>query len=159
MYALVRLRGYVEGVGYRAVVASDVADALGLKVGDAVRLEAPDGSSSARISAISKDLKSGIMVTADVYMALGAKNRAVLLKKVERAFEAKVVRIGVASDAPLNVEEVKRALSFISSSRIPIFTNFAGYFYTDRGWAKIVIKAVEPREPAYISASTLAHLG
>lgn len=159
MYALVRLKGYVEGIGYRAVVASDVANALGLKVGDAVRLEAPEGSSSARISAISRELRSSIMVTTDVYMALGAKNRAVLLRKVERAFEARVVRVGVASDTPLGVEEVKRLLSFISSSRVPVFTNFAGYFYTDRGWAKIVIKAVEPREPAYISASTLANLG
>lgn len=154
-----RLRGYVEGVGYRIVAAGDVAAALGLRVGDAVRLEAPGGSSGARVSSITKELKSAILATADLYMALGGRSRAVLMRRIDRAFEAAAVKIGISSDAPLSAEEVRGLISSISAARVPVFANFTGYFYTGRGWAKLIVKAVEPREPAYISTETRAELG
>ncbi|MEZ0247643.1 MAG: molybdopterin-binding protein [Thermoproteus sp.] len=159
MYALVRLRGYIEDVGFRAVVSSDVAQALGLKVGDAVKLESPDGASGARIARVDGSMKSGIAVTSDIYMALGGRSRAVLLKKVERSFEATAVRLGVVADTPLTLEELKGALSAVASARVPVFSNFVGFLYTPKGWVKVVVKRVEPREPAYISTETAAQLG
>lgn len=159
MYALVRLRGYMEDVGFRVIVSNDVAEALGLRVGDAVKLETPDGSSGGRVASVERTSKSGILVTADIYMALGGRSRAVLLKRIDRAYEASSVRLGLSAEATLNVEELKTALRAFAFARVPVFTNFTGFLYTQKGWVKVTIKGVEPREPAYISTLTVAQLG
>ena len=38
MYAVARLSGYVEEVGFRAWVSRDIAAALGVRLGDGIRL-------------------------------------------------------------------------------------------------------------------------
>ncbi len=159
MHALVRLRGYLEELGFRAVVSNDVAEALGLRIGDAVRIESPDGASGARIAEVDRSMKSGVVVTADVYMALGGRARAVLLRKIERAFEASRVRLAVVADTPISADRLKAVVSAVASARVPVFTNFAGYLYTSEGWVKVVVKNVEPREPAYVSYATLISVG
>ncbi len=154
-----RLRGYLEELGFRAVVSSDVAQALGLKIGDAVKIESPDGATSARIADVERSMKSGVSVTADVYMALGGRARAVLLKRIERAYEASRVRLALQADAPISEGELKAAISAVVSARIPVFTSFAGFLYTRSGWVKLVVKGVEPREPAYVSYETAFSVG
>jgi len=159
VYALVRLRGEMEGVGFRAAVSGDVAQALGLKVGDAVRIESPDGASGARIVEVDRSMRSGVSVTADVYAALGGRARAVLLRRIDRAYEARRVRLAVSSEAPISAEELRAAVSAVAAARVPVFTSFAGFVYTGGGWIKVVVKAVEPREPAYIYHSTAISVG
>ncbi|MGC9170515.1 MAG: molybdopterin-binding protein [Thermoproteus sp.] len=158
MYALVRLRGEIEGVGFKAVVSGDVAQALGLRIGDAVRIESPDGFSGARVVEIDRAMKSGLLVTSDVYIALGRRARAVLLKKIERAFEASRIELALGTDAPISSEELRAVISAIASARVPVFAKFTGYLYAGGGWVRVFVKGVEPREPAYISYDTAVSL-
>lgn len=159
MHALVRLRGYLEELGFRAVVSNDVAQALGLKVGDAVKIESPDGATSARIAEVDRSMKSGVLVTADVYMALGGRARAVLLKRIERIYEASRVRIVLQAEAPISASELRAVMSAVASARVPVFASFAGFLYTNNGWVKVVVREVEPREPAYVSYETAVSVG
>jgi hypothetical protein len=43
--------------------------------------------------------------------------------------------------------------------RVPVFSNFAGFLQAeDGGWVRLVVKAVSPREPAYLSKGTRIHV-
>ncbi|ACB39170.1 molybdopterin-binding protein [Pyrobaculum neutrophilum] len=156
MYAVARLYGYSEEAGFKAWVGRDLATALGLRVGDGIRVETKSGASSARIAEVRDDVKAGVVLSIDVYMAV-AGFRTVLLKKLSRAFEAHAVSLGVAQ--PIDVEQLAELVNVLIAYRVPVFTNFMGYVQGAGGrWIRISIKEVSPREPAYLSRETKIHV-
>lgn len=154
MYAIARLYGYVEEVGFRAWLSSDIAKALGVRVGEGVRLESKLGSSAARVVDVRDDVKAGVYLTLDVYMAVSGF-RTVLIKRLPRVFEADAVALGVETQSPVEVDDVLSLVHLMVAYRVPVFSGFTGYLQTERSqWVKVVVKEVSPREPAYLSRET-----
>ncbi|WP_309544062.1 hypothetical protein [Pyrobaculum aerophilum] len=154
VYAVARLHGYREETGFKAWVGVDLAKALGIRVGDGVRVESKSGVSSARVAGVSEEIRAGVLLTLDVYMAVSGF-RTVLLKKLNRVYEAESAAIGIESMRVLDAEQLMRLINIVVAYRVPVFTNFTGFLQTDDGaWVKLIIKGVSPREPAYLSKET-----
>jgi hypothetical protein len=158
MYAVARLSGYVEEVGFRAWVSRDIAAALGVRLGDGIRLESKTGLSAARVAEIRDDVKAGVLLSVDAYMAVSGF-RTLLVKRLPRVYEAVEVAVGVETAKPIDVERLMHLLNLMVAYRVPVFSNFAGFLQAeDGGWVRLVVKAVSPREPAYLSKETRIHV-
>ncbi len=158
MYGIAKLHGYVEEIGYKAWISQDIAKALGIRVGDGVKLESKSGVSSARVAGLRDDIKAGVVLTLDVYMAVSGF-RTILVKRLSRIFDAETISIGIESTEPLDVDQLITTINVIVAFKVPIFTHFAGYVQTEVGkWVKIAVKNVTPREPAYVSKSTKVYV-
>jgi len=84
----------------------------------------------------------------------------VLLRKIDRAYEAFRVGLGVEAERPIDLEELRQAINALIAMRIPVFTNFSTYIPLPGGlWTKLIVKYVEPREPAYITNNSNIYLG
>ncbi|ABL88446.1 conserved hypothetical protein [Pyrobaculum islandicum DSM 4184] len=154
MYAVARLYGYTEEIGFKAWISRDIAMALGVKVGDGIRVESKTGVSSARVVEVRDDTKAGLFLSLDVYMAV-AGLRTVLVKKLPRVFEAQSISLGVETAQSVNIEQLTALINLLIAYRVPVFTNFSGFLQdVDGRWIRIVVKEVSPREPAYMSRET-----
>jgi hypothetical protein len=154
MYAVARLSGYVEEVGFKAWVGRDIASALGVRLGDGIKVESKSGASAARVVEVRDDVRAGVVLTLDVYMAVSGF-RTILVKRLSRVYEAETVAVGIEAARPLDVDELMRLVHLMTAYRVPVFTNFAGYLQTEkRDWIRVTVKSVTPREPAYVSKET-----
>ncbi|MEM1614966.1 MAG: molybdopterin-binding protein [Pyrobaculum sp.] len=154
MYAVARLYGYVEELGFKAWLSTDVAKALGIRPGDGVRLESKAGASAARVVDYRDDVKAAVLLTLDAYMAVSGL-RTVLLKKLPRVFEAEAVALGVEASKSLDVDTLTGMINILVAYRVPVFTGFAGFVQAEDGtWTKLLVKGVSPREPAYLTRET-----
>jgi len=158
MYAVAKLSGYVEEVGFRAWIGRDVAAALGVRPGDGLRLESKTGASAARVVEVRDDVKAGVLLSVDAYMAVSGF-RTVLVKRLPRVYEAEEVTVGVETMRPIDVDKLMQLLNLMVAYRVPVFTSFAGFLQAeDGGWVRLTVKAVSPREPAYLSKETRIHV-
>lgn len=156
MYAIARLGGYIEELGFKAMLARDIANALGMRVGDVIRLESKMGLSAARVVEIRDDIKAQVILSLDAYMAVSGL-RTVLIKKLPRVYEAEGATIGI--EGQIDVGQIAALLNVLVAYRVPIFSNFGGYVQLeDRRWVKVVVKEVRPREPAYLSRETRLYI-
>jgi len=154
MYAVARLHGYVEEVGFKAWVGRDIASALGVRLGEGIRVESKTGTSSARVVEVREDVKAGLLLSVDAYMAVSGF-RTVLIKRLHRVYEAESVSVGVESVRPIELGRFMQLINLMVAYRVPVFTNFAGFLQAEDGsWVRLTVKAVTPREPAYISRET-----
>ncbi|MFN3803439.1 MAG: molybdopterin-binding protein [Pyrobaculum sp.] len=154
MYAIARLFGYVEEVGFKAWLSQDMAKALGVRLGDGIRLESKSGVSSARVVGMRDDVKAGLVLTLDAYMAVSGL-RTVLIKRLARVFDAELITVGIESRDPLDVDQLSSLLNVMVAFRVPVFTDFTGFIQTEAGrWVRLTVKGVSPREPAYVSKAT-----
>jgi len=158
MYAVARLHGYVEEVGFKAWVGRDIAVALGVRLGEGIKLESKTGVSAARVVEVRDDVKAGVLLSVDAYMAVSGF-RTVLVKRLPRVYEAEEVAIGVEAARPIDVERLMQLVNLMVAYRVPVFTNFAGFLQAEDGrWVRLIVKAVSPREPAYLSKETRIHV-
>ncbi len=158
MYAIARLSGYVEEVGFKAWVGRDIAAALGVRLGEGIKLESKTGVSAARVVEVRDDVKAGVLLSVDAYMAVSGF-RTVLVKRLPRVYEAEEVAIGVEAARPIDVERLMQLVNLMVAYRVPVFTNFAGFLQAEDGrWVRLIVKAVSPREPAYLSKDTRIHV-
>ncbi len=158
MYAVARLSGYVEEVGFKAWVGRDIAAALGVRLGDGIKLESKTGVSAARVVEVRDDVKAGVLLSVDAYMAVSGF-RTVLVKRLPRVYEAEEVAIGVEAARPIDVERLMQLVNLMVAYRVPVFTNFAGFLQAEDGrWVRLIVKAVSPRDPAYLSKETRIHV-
>ncbi len=158
MYAIARLSGYVEEVGFKAWVGRDIAAALGVRLGEGIKLESKTGVSAARVVEVRDDVKAGVLLSVDAYMAVSGF-RTVLVKRLPRVYEAEEVAIGVEAARPIDVERLMQLVNLMVAYRVPVFTNFAGFLQAEDGrWVRLIVKAVSPREPAYLSKETRIHV-
>ncbi len=158
MYAIARLSGYVEEVGFKAWVGRDIAVALGVRLGEGIKLESKTGVSAARVVEVRDDVKAGVLLSVDAYMAVSGF-RTVLVKRLPRVYEAEEVAIGVEAARPIDVERLMQLVNLMVAYRVPVFTNFAGFLQAEDGrWVRLIVKAVSPREPAYLSKETRIHV-
>jgi predicted molibdopterin-dependent oxidoreductase YjgC len=116
MYAVARLSGYVEEVGFRAWVSRDIAAALGVRLGDGIRLESKTGLSAARVVEIRDDVKAGVLLSVDAYMAVSGF-RTLLVKRLPRVYEAEEVAVGVETAKPIDVEKLTQLLNLMVAYR------------------------------------------
>lgn len=158
MYAVARLSGYVEEVGFKAWVGRDIAAALGVRLGDGIRLESKTGVSAARVVEVRNDVMAEVLLSIDAYMAVSGF-RTVLVKRLPRVYKAEEVAVGVEAAKPIDVEKLTQLANLMVAYRVPVFTNFAGFLQAeDGGWVRLIVKAVSPREPAYLSKETRIHV-
>ena len=154
MYAVARLYGVGEEVGFKARLGADIARALGVRLGDGIRVESKVGVSSARVVEVREDIKAGVVVSADVYMAVSGF-RTVLVRRFGRVYEADSISLGFETARPIDAEDVVRLVNLLVAYRVPVFANFSGFLQTGSGeWVKMVVKEVSPREPAYLTKET-----
>ncbi|MGB9705104.1 MAG: molybdopterin-binding protein [Pyrobaculum sp.] len=154
MYAVARLYGYTEEVGFKAWLGVDLARALGVRVGDGLRIESKAGVSSARVVEVVETVKAGLLLTVDVYMAVSGF-RTVLIKRLSRVYEAGSVAMGVEAARSLDVDQLMRLVNLMVVYRVPVFTNFTGFVQAEDGsWVKLLVREISPREPAYVSKET-----
>lgn len=159
MYAIARLQGYVEELGFRAWLSRDLANALSVKIGDGLRVESKAGSSSARVVGIREDVKAGVVLSLDVYMAVRGLH-TVLIKKFQRVYEADEVSIGFEAESPIDLGDVSQLINLLIAYRVPLYTKFIGFLQTEGGnWIRLMVNEISPREPAYLSKETKINLG
>lgn len=159
MYAIARLHGYVEELGFKAWISRDFAKALSIRIGDNLRVESKAGSSSARVVDIKDEIKAGIILSIDAYLAVRGFN-TVLIKKLARVYEAEEVAMSFEANPPIGLDDLSQLLNLLIAYRVPIYTNFTGFLQKEDGnWVRLNINGVSPREPAYMSKDTKIHLG